>query len=264
MNILKEIVEVKKDEVKNLKKKFSYNSFNSLEYFNSETRNFEKSLTNDRRISVIAEIKKASPSKGIIRHDFDHLKIAEVYNSASVDSISVLTDEKFFNGNIHLISDIKKITDVPLLRKDFIIDEYQILEAKAFGADAILLICEILSANQIKDLTDCAAELNLSVLLELHSSNEISKIDFQRNKVIGINNRDLTDFSVDITTTEKIKDEIEQQVIIVSESSISIEKDVEYLKKINVNAVLVGEHFMKSENLVESLKQFLDWCNYEN
>lgn len=264
MNILREIVEVKKDEVKNLKKKFSYNSFNSLEYFNSETRNFEKSLTKDKRISVIAEIKKASPSKGIIRHDFDHLKIAEVYNSASVDSISVLTDEKFFNGNIDFISDIKKITDVPLLRKDFIIDEYQILEAKAFGADVILLICEILSANQIKDLTDCAAELNLSVLLELHSSNEISKIDFQRNKVIGINNRDLTDFSVDITTTEKIKDEIEQQVIIVSESGISIEKDVEYLKKINVNAVLVGEHFMKSENLVESLKQFLDWCNYEN
>ena len=264
MNILSEIVEVKKEEVKNLKKKFSYNSFNSLEYFNSETKNFEKSLTNNKRISVIAEIKKASPSKGVISQDFNHLKIAEIYNSASVDSISVLTDKNFFKGNIHFISDIKKITDIPLLRKDFIIDEYQILEAKAFGADAILLISEILSANQIKDLTDCATELNLSVLLELHSDNEISKIDFHRNKVIGINNRDLTDFSVDITTTEKIKNRIKQQVIIVSESGISTEKDIDYLKKINVNAVLVGEHFMKSENLVESLKQILDWCNYEN
>ena len=229
-----------------------------------ETKNFEKSLTINKRISVIAEIKKASPSKGVIRQDFNHLKIAEVYNSASVDSISVLTDKNFFKGNIHFISDIKKITDIPLLRKDFIIDEYQILEAKAFGADAILLISEILSANQIKDLTDCAAELNLSVLLELHSDNEISKIDFHRNKVIGINNRDLTDFSVDITTTEKIKNRIKQQVIIVSESGISTEKDIDYLKKINVNAVLVGEHLMKSENLSESLKQFLDWCNYEN
>jgi indole-3-glycerol phosphate synthase len=182
MNILQEIVEVKKEEVKNLKKKFSYNSFNSLEYFNSETRNFEKALMNDKRISVIAEIKKASPSKGIIRQDFNHQKIAEVYNSASVDSISVLTDKNFFKGDIQFISDIKKITDIPLLRKDFIIDEYQILEAKAFGADAILLISEILSANQIKDLTECAAELNLYVLLELHSDNEISKIDVRQQK----------------------------------------------------------------------------------
>lgn len=264
MNILKDIVEIKKAEVKNLKKKFSYNSFNSFEYFNSETRNFEKSLINEKRISVIAEIKKASPSKGMIKENFDHLKIAEVYNSAKVDSISVLTDEKFFKGHIHYISDIKKITDIPLLRKDFIIDEYQILEAKAFGADAILLISEILSANQIKDLTDCAIELNLSVLLELHSDNQISKFDFHKNKIIGINNRDLTDFSVDITTTEKIKNKIKQQVTIVSESGISTEKDIEYLKDIKVDAVLVGEHFMKSENLAESLKQFLDWCNYES
>jgi indole-3-glycerol phosphate synthase len=264
MNILKEIVEVKKEEVKNLKKKFSYNSFNTLGYFNSETRNFEKALTNEKKISVIAELKKASPSKGVIRHDFNHLKIAEVYNSAAVDSISVLTDKNFFKGDIHFISDIKKITEIPLLRKDFIIDEYQILEAKAFGADAILLISEILSANQIKDLTECATELNLSVLLELHSANEISKIEFHRNKVIGINNRDLTDFSVDITTTEKIKNKIEHQVIIVSESGVSTEKDIEYLKQMRVNAVLVGEHFIKSENLVESIKQFLDWCNYEN
>jgi indole-3-glycerol phosphate synthase len=264
MNILSEIVEVKKQEVKDLKKKYSYNSFSSFEYFNSETKSLHTALRNKERISVIAEIKQASPSKGILKKNFNHLKIAETYNNAKVDAISVLTDEKFFMGKIQFISDIRKLTAIPLLRKDFIIDEYQIFEAKAFGADAILLISEILSANQIKDLTDCADELNLSVLLELHSADEVSKIDFHRNNIIGINNRDLNDFSVDISTTKKIKDNIPQEVIIVSESGLTKRDDIEYLKNINVDAVLVGEHFMKSDDLAESLNNFLSWCNYEN
>ncbi|WP_337872021.1 indole-3-glycerol phosphate synthase TrpC [Ignavibacterium sp.] len=264
MDILSEIIEVKKQEVRNLIKKYSYNSFNSYEYFNSDTRNFEKALKNEKRISVIAEIKKASPSKGIISQNFNHLQIAEIYNEQNVDAISVLTDEKFFQGNIHFISEIKKATNLPLLRKDFIIDDYQILEAKAFGADAILLISEALSSTQINDLTDCAYDLNLAVLLELHSEEQLSKIDFNKNRILGINNRDLKNFNVDLTTTERIKNRIEKNVLIVSESGISSGKNISYLKNFGVNAVLVGEHFMKSENLKESLMQFLEWCNYEN
>ncbi|MEJ5263348.1 MAG: indole-3-glycerol phosphate synthase TrpC [Ignavibacterium sp.] len=264
MDILSEIIEVKKQEVRNLKKKYSYNSFNSFEYFKSDSRKFDKALKNENRISLIAEIKKASPSKGTIKQNFNHLQIAEIYGEKNVDAISVLTDEKFFQGNIHFISEIKKITSVPLLRKDFIIDEYQILEAKAFGADAILLISEALSSTQINDLTDCAYELNLAVLLELHSEEQLSKIDFNKNRIIGINNRDLKNFNVDITTTERVKNRIERDVLIVSESGISSGKDITYMKNLGVNAVLVGEHFMKSENLQESLMQFLEWCNNEN
>ncbi|AFH50094.1 Indole-3-glycerol phosphate synthase [Ignavibacterium album JCM 16511] len=264
MNILEEIVEVKKEEVKNLKKKYSFNSFNSMEYFQSQSRSFKKTVSNQKKISIIAEVKKASPSKGIIQNNFNHIRISEAYQSAGADAISVLTDEKFFKGHLNFLSDIRKQTNIPLLRKDFLIDEYQILEAKAFGADAILLISEILSINQIKDLTDCAIENNLDVLLELHSENEISKIDFNRNDLIGINNRDLKTFEVDLTTTERVLKKIDKQITSVSESGISKRDDIEYLKSINVNAILVGEHFMRSENPADELKQFTEWCRYEN
>lgn len=264
MNILKQILEVKKEEIKNLKKKYSFNSFSSMEYFQSNTRSLKSALSHPEKISIIAEVKKASPSKGIIKSDFDHIRIADTYQSNGADAISVLTDEKFFQGQISFLSEIRKISEVPLLRKDFILDEFQILEAKAFGADAILLISEILSANQIKDLTECAVENNLDVLLELHSENEISKIDFNRNNLIGINNRDLTTFDVDLKTTEKVLHKIENEIISVSESGISKKEDIDYLKSIKVNAVLVGEHFMRSENPSNELKQFIEWCSYES
>lgn len=264
MNILEEIIEVKKEEVKILKRKYSFNSFGSMEYFNRKSISLKNSLSHKNKISIIAEVKKASPSKGVIRHDFDHLKIADTYQSNGADAISILTDEKFFKGSIIFLSEIRKISDLPLLRKDFIIDEFQILEAKAFGADAILLISEALSENQIKDLTDCAFENNLDVLLELHSPSEIIKIDFNRNNLIGINNRDLKTFEVDLTTTEMVLNKIDEQIISVSESGINKQSDIEYLKSINVNAILVGEHFMRSDNPGDELKKFIDWCNYEN
>lgn len=264
MNILDEIIEVKKEEVKNLKKKYSFNSFSSMEYFQSKTRSLRSALLHPEKISIIAEVKKASPSKGIIKSDFNHIRIADTYQSNGADVISVLTDEKYFQGHINYLSDIRKITEIPLLRKDFLIDEYQILEAKAFGADAILLICEILSPNQINDLTDCAIENKLDVLLELHSENQINKINFEKNNIIGINNRDLKSFEVDLTTTQRVKSAIKQNCIIVSESGISKKEDIEFLKSIDVNAILVGEHLMKSENPCDELKKLIEWCSYEN
>jgi len=260
MNILDEIVEVKREEVKILRRDFTISRFSDAEYFDSDCLDFASALSKPKRVSIIAEIKKASPSKGIIREDFDHMAIAEIYHESGADAISVLTDKTFFQGNISYLNNIAKIKSIPLLRKDFIIDEYQVFEAKSNGADAILLISEILSKTQIAELSDAAFELGMSVLLEMHSKKQISKIDFKKNRIIGINNRDLTKFKTDLTTTEMISKNIDNNVILVSESGINTKNDIDFIKTINVEAVLIGEHFMRNDNIGDSLKQMKDFC----
>ena len=162
------------------------------------------------------------------------------------------------------MNDIARIKSIPVLRKDFIIDEYQIFEAKSNGADAVLLISEILSENQIAELTDAASELGLAVLLEMHSESQLSKIDLSRNKIIGINNRDLTKFKTDLKTTELISKKIDDDVILVSESGIKNKDDIDFIKTINVDAVLTGEHFMSADNIGDSLRQMNEYCSFEN
>lgn len=260
MSFLSEILDVKRDEVKKLKQKFSPSSFRSEEFFESPTRSLKQALSNDSFISIIAEIKKASPSKGVLIENFNHQKIAEIYIESDVNAISILTDQNFFQGNINYLRDIARFKTLPLLRKDFIIDEYQIFEAKASGADAVLLICEALSASQISELTHCAKECGLEVLLELHSAAEVPKINFQLNSLIGINNRSLETFTVDINTTLNLLDNIPVDTILVSESGISAESVLDQLKNTPVNAVLVGEYFMKSKDIKQSLTQFKEWC----
>jgi len=260
MSFLSEILDVKRDEVKKLKQKFSPSSFRSEEFFDAPTRSLKQALTNDSFISIIAEIKKASPSKGVLIENFNHQKIAETYIESNVNAISILTDQNFFQGNINYLRDIARFKTLPLLRKDFMIDEYQIFEAKASGADAVLLICEALSANQISELTHCAKECGLEVLLEFHSADEVPKINFQLNNLIGINNRSLETFAVDINTTLNLLDNIPVDSFLVSESGISAESVLDQLKNTRVNAVLVGEHFMKSKDIKQSLTQFKEWC----
>lgn len=260
MSFLSEILDVKRDEVKKLKQKFSLSSFRSEEFFESPTRSLKQALSNDSFISIIAEIKKASPSKGVLIENFNHQKIAEIYIESDVNAISILTDQNFFQGNINYLRDIARFKTLPLLRKDFIIDEYQIFEAKASGADAVLLICEALSASQISELTHCAKECGLEVLLELHSVAEVPKINFLLNSLIGINNRSLETFTVDINTTLNLLDNIPVDTILVSESGISAESVLDQLKNTPVNAVLVGEYFMKSKDIKQSLTQFKEWC----
>ncbi|MFZ1291323.1 MAG: indole-3-glycerol phosphate synthase TrpC [Melioribacteraceae bacterium] len=264
MTILDEIISVKREEVKYLKQNFTLSRYKDSEYFQKEKMSLFNSLNKKNRISIIAEIKKASPSKGIIREDFNHLQIADIYMNCEVDAISILTDQKFFMGNISYLKDIAKIKTVPLLRKDFIIDEYQIYEAKSNGADAILLIAEVLSKNQIAELTNVATEIDLEVLLELHSVEEIEKIKFSLNKIIGVNNRDLKTFKVDLETTKNIGKLIPQENLLVSESGISKKQDMNFIKSIKANAVLAGEHFMKSKNIENDLKMFKEMCYYEN
>jgi indole-3-glycerol phosphate synthase len=231
-----------------------------MEFFNNQTLSFINTLNNAKSTSVIAEIKKASPSKGIIKENFNHITIAETYFNNGADGVSVLTDEKFFKGNISFLNDIAKIKSVPLLRKDFIIDEYQIYEAKAFGADFILLISEVLSQNQIAELTNAAYEIGLEVLLELHSEEQLNKIDFNLIKLIGINNRNLNDFSVDLNTCINISHNLPEDVLVVAESGINKKEDVQLLNKSNINAILVGEYLMRSENITDALMQLKKWC----
>lgn len=263
-NFLNKIVIQKKDEVKLIKNNFTKNDFENYKYFKLPTLSFPNALKNKNKISIIAEIKKASPSKGIIRENFDHLQISKTYFKNGVDAISILTDEKYFQGNIKFISEISDFKSRPLLRKDFIIDEIQIYQARAFGADAILLICEILDKNQIKEYTLCAKEIGLDVLLELHSEKQIDKIDFDINKIIGVNNRNLEDFSVDLNTVNKISEILDDEITLVAESGIKTKDDIDKLKKIKINAILVGETFMREENINQTVQKFIEWCKIEN
>ena len=217
---LGKILEVKKEEVSLLRKKFRSSDFSDFDFFSAETLSFSKNVIRNGKLSVIAEIKKASPSKGLIRENFNHVEIAETYFKSNIQAVSVLTDERFFQGGINFLRDIAKIKKVPLLRKDFIIDEFQVLEAKANGADIILLICEALEKSLIKELTLAAREIGLEVLLELHSESQLEKIDFGVNEIIGINNRNLVDFNVDLKTTEELAKLIPDDVILIAESGI--------------------------------------------
>ncbi len=264
MTILEEILEVKKDEAAALKKKYSPASFKSMEYFEKVSLSFINEVRNNRNISVIAEIKKASPSKGLIKEKFNHLEIAGSYFAAGVNAVSVLTDEKFFMGSISYLKDIAGIKKAPLLRKDFLIDEYQVFEAKAAGADMILLICEALSGSQINELTHAAGECGLEVLLELHSKDQIGKIDFDLNEIIGVNNRDLKTFKVDLNTTAELSGYVNEETILVSESGITKKEDIDFLRKSRTNAVLVGEHLMRSDNIQAGTEELKFWCSNES
>lgn len=264
MSILEKIVAVKKEEVKKLRSEYSYRHFTDSEYFNRPVLSMNRVLTSDNDIAIIAEIKKASPSAGIIRENFNHLELAEIYMDTEINAVSVLTDQHFFQGNISFLNDIAESRIVPLLRKDFIIDDYQIYEARSNGADCILLIAEILSENQLAELTHAAAELGIETLVEIHSAEQIQKINFNSNRLVGINNRNLENFKVDLNTTVRLAELIPDKVTLVSESGIKGSEDLGHLKKTRINAVLVGEHFMRCEDISRELQNFKKWARRED
>ncbi len=264
MSLIDLIIEVKKDEVKELRTTYIESDFQDSVFFNLERISLFNALISNLDIALIAEIKKASPSKGVIRDDFDHFDIAETYMNAGVDAISVLTDSNFFKGGISLLKDVAQIKTVPLLRKDFIIDEFQVLEAKANGADVVLLISEVLSKQQIKDLTQAAYENDMEVLLEIHSAGQIDKIDFDLNQMIGINNRNLQDFSVSIDNTLKLLDDIPYDALIVSESGLNGGESISRLLDTRVNGVLIGEHFMRADDIYSEVKNIQELCRRES
>lgn len=225
-------------------------------------RGFQQALIQPG-LRIIAEIKKASPSKGIIRADFNPAVLAQAYEKGTADCLSVLTDREYFQGDIAYLEQVRNVVSIPLLRKDFIIDELQILEARIHGADAILLIAEALSTEQIQTLTLYAKSLGMDVLLELHKPEEIEKIDFSINTLIGINNRDLTSFRTDLQTTITIKQMLPPQITVVSESGIESREGIHTVVAAGVDAVLVGEHFMRKDNVTGAVQEMKGWV-YES
>ena len=226
-------------------------------------RNFYKAVTkaNPRGLNVIAEVKKASPSAGLIRKDFDAVAIAKTYEKCGADAISVLTDGKYFQGQLEYINQIKQTVSVPILRKDFIIDLWQVYESRAAGADAILLMAETLKPGRIMDLMIAAAELTLTVLLEVHQADTLltvrSLIGFPKTgySVLGINNRNLTTMQVDLNTTSRLIQLLDDNTGIVAESGVKTRTDVQKLISIDVNAVLVGQSLCESKSIEDKFAQ---------
>ena len=208
---------------------------------------FKKALST-QDISIIAEVKRASPSKGLIAEDFNHVKIAKEYEEAGASAISVLTEPYFFLGSDDYLSDIAQNVSIPILRKDFVIDEYMIWQAKAFGASAILLIVSILDTVQLKKYLDLAHDLGLSAIVETHDASEISTTMIVGAEIVGVNNRNLNDFTVDIENSINLRRCVSGDVVFISESGIKTKEDVTRLKENNVDAVLIGETLMKSDD----------------
>lgn len=218
---------------------------------------FKKNISRPHHINLIAEIKKASPSKGILRGDFNPVKIAITYQANGASAISVLTDERFFEGKIEHIKKVRGNVSIPILRKDFFIDEYQIYETVESGAEAILLICEILSIAELTKFYNLAVELGLDCLVEVHNEEDIEKALAVNAAIIGINNRDLHTFKVDLGVTQRLIRLIPQNKVIVSESGIKCYEDIMFLKSLGVNAVLIGEAFMEADDIASKMREMM-------
>jgi indole-3-glycerol phosphate synthase len=211
-------------------------------------------------VKLVAEVKKASPSRGVIRSDFDPVKIAQIYADNGAAAISVLTETKYFQGSIEHLRDIKKTLGakrLPLLRKDFLLDSYQVYQSRAYGADGVLLIVAILTPDKLQELLGISRELNMSCLVEVHNEAEVEIALENEAKIIGINNRDLNTFKVDFATSERLRPLIPPDRIVVSESGIKDRSDIEKCRHLGIDAVLVGESLMSAPDIVARMKELL-------
>ncbi|MGO9138020.1 MAG: indole-3-glycerol phosphate synthase TrpC [Syntrophales bacterium] len=254
--ILDKIIEVKRSEVVRLKRTRPLPELKHRIRDLPAPRNFSEAISS-RGCAIIAEIKRRSPSKGVFREDFYPAQIARIYEESGAASISVLTDRSFFGGDESHLTDIKGCVRLPLLRKDFIIDLYQIYETRCLDADALLLIAGILEKDQLREYSGLAQSLGLSVLCEVHSAGELDKALASDAKIIGINNRNLMTFSVDLKTSISIASAIPADRIIVSESGIRSRSDIETLTKAGIHAFLIGETLMTSDNMGRKLRELL-------
>ena len=256
-NILEKIVDQTKEDIQKRKFKYSVSSFRSFEDYGNERRGFASHLKKENTVQIIAEIKKASPSKGLIRPDFNPEKHAQQYIEAGAAAISVLTDKPFFQGDLLYMQLVSRMSKIPVLRKDFIVDEFQIEEARAFGADAILLIASILEPSQIIDFIHYAKEIGLECLVECYDQTDFDKLDFNWVKVLGVNNRNLSNFEVNVHRGIKLLQQAPKNVITVSESGLSKPQDLELLATEGIHSALIGEHFMKQADPGSALKEIL-------
>ena len=247
MNILDEIVAKTKSKLEEKKQGLSLEELISkIDFKNLKETNFKKSLQNKAE-AIIAEIKKASPSAGIISDNFDPVLKSKEYESFGASALSILTEEDYFLGNIEYLKDVKAITSLPILRKDFIVDEYQIYESKLIGADCILLIASILNDEELKNFSEIAERLKLDYIIEVHDEEELQRVQHFSNAIIGVNNRNLKTFDVDINNSVELKKIFEGENIFIAESGIKSKKDIEYLKQHNISVFLIGESLMKGD-----------------
>jgi indole-3-glycerol phosphate synthase len=253
MNRLDEILRAKREEIERLRpreKELRDAAFERIDF-----RSFRSALEQkDNELALIAEVKKASPSAGVIAPTFDPVAIAQKYERDGAAAISILTDEQFFQGHLDHLSAVRRMVDVPLLRKDFVLDEVQIAESSAAGADAILLIVAALDQRELVALLDAATAYHLDALVEVHTLDELDRALGTDAQIIGINNRDLATFHVDLGVTEKLCKRVPDEIVLVSESGIRTVKDVHRMKACGVDAVLIGEALMRGELAIETLR----------
>ncbi|MDD5005238.1 MAG: indole-3-glycerol phosphate synthase TrpC [Candidatus Omnitrophica bacterium] len=256
MNFLETIIKEKKDFVKQTKEKLSQKELiDKVKTITSKPR--FKQILKKSPLHLIAEIKRASPSKGDIRKDLDVIKIAKIYEGEGVELVSVLTEEKFFKGRLEDLSKVKENTKLSILCKDFIIDQYQIYEAKLYGAEAVLLIARILSEKQLKDFIAIAREIDIDTLVEIHDEDDLEKIINLDADIIGINHRNLEDFSIDLKISQDLLPKIPKGKIVIVESGIESAKQIKYYKEIGFNGVLIGESLMRQEDIRVKLQEFI-------
>ena len=257
--ILDQILQDKKQELEITRRSTTIDQIEKLAFEQPEPVDLAARLKSDH-IQLIAEIKKASPSRGILCHDFDPIKIARIYAENRAAAISVLTESKYFQGSLNYLININNTLGSnrpPLLRKDFIFDSYQIYESRAFGADALLLIVALLDLDKLVQLLNLSHSLQMKCLVEIHSEKELDIALKSEAKIIGINNRDLNTFKTDINTTAKLSQLIPKDRIIVSESGIKNRSDMQMLKSYGVNAALIGESLMISDDIAKTMRELL-------
>ncbi|MGD8785442.1 MAG: indole-3-glycerol phosphate synthase TrpC [Thioalkalispiraceae bacterium] len=260
-DILIKILQRKREEIAEREARIPLEKLKQQIPSQTETRGFVNALVNrvaEGKPAVIAEIKKASPSKGIIRANFDPVEIAKSYAEAGATCLSVLTDIDFFQGFDAYLVDARNACDLPVIRKDFIVDAYQVYEARVMGADCILLIVAALDDAKLTELSDLAAELGLDVLVEVHDEAELERALKLPNKLVGINNRNLRTFETSLDTTLSMLDKIPDDRLVVTESGIHTPEDIKLMRDNNVNCFLVGEAFMVAEDPGEKLRELFD------
>jgi indole-3-glycerol phosphate synthase len=254
--ILDQIVTAKRQEIALLKQATPLVRLKEAIRDLPPTRDFKEAISH-HPCAIIAEVKRSSPSKGRIRDAFDPLKIATIYQEHGAAAVSILTDEQFFEGKGRYLADIKKIIDLPLLRKDFIIDAYQIYETRLLGGDALLLIAAILEQGQLQEYIQMAEQLGLAPLVEVHTQAELAKALAAGAEIIGINNRDLKTFSTDLKRTLELAPAIPEGKIVVAESGITTRNDIELLMQAGVHCFLIGEVLMRATDIGEKLRELL-------
>ncbi|WP_395973002.1 indole-3-glycerol phosphate synthase TrpC [Chryseobacterium cucumeris] len=253
MTILDKIIERKKEEVAAAKSRISLDRLKDTSFFGRPTYSLKESISN--KSGIIAEFKRQSPSKGIINNNVQPLEVVSAYENSGASGVSILTDHDFFGGDLNDILSVRNDINIPILRKDFMIDEYQFYEAKSIGADVVLLIASCLSPAQVQEFTELAHQLKLEVLLEIHTEDELKHFNSEID-LVGINNRNLKNFKVDLQHSVQLKNQLPKEVLSVAESGIYSLEDFQFLKEKGFDGFLMGEYFMKNTDPAKAFEEF--------